>query len=297
MKRFLLYLFFILIVIGIWTISHFNVFGEDAFKPESANVLIAGLAFAGVIIGLFQQQAEIQLQRNDLELQREEMKLTREEIHEQNKTFSTQRFENTFFNMLNLHHDIIDKIQIQDISRVKEGRDAFSTLLHFLSERLKRVNISESEKWPLLDTTYTDFYHKYNSELGHYFRNLYRIIKIIDTAVFSENLLEDYKVKYEYTSIVRSQLSDDELLLIYYNCGTRNGIDFFRPYIEKYTLFKNLPKSRIHFLGQIERLYFKSAFEKPVELALFLSFFSETNTREKLFEHEAMIFQTNTIFP
>ena len=291
MKRVLLYLTFILVVIGIWSLSQFNVFGKDNFKPESANVLIAGLAFAGVIIGLFQQQAEIQMQREDLELQRDEMRLTREEIHEQNRTFTTQRFENTFFNMLNLHHDIIDKIKVKDIGGNKDGRDAFGSLLRFVKEVFNKASASDTiDKWVLFNDLYTNFYNKYNSELGHYFRNLYRIIKIIDNTTFSNDKKIDHITKYEYTSIVRSQLSDDELLLLYYNCGTRNGMDFFRPYIEKYTLFKNLPKSRVHLLGKLERLYFKSAFEKPTDLSLFLSFFSKENTRELLFENENLIF-------
>ena len=69
----------------------------------------------------------------------------------------------------------------------------------------------------------------------HYFRHLYRIYKFVDTSC----LIEDDE-RYEYTCIIRSQLSEYELVMLFYNCLTPNGREKFKPLIEKYSVFKNL---------------------------------------------------------
>lgn len=47
---------------------------------------------------------------NQIELQKEEMQKTNQEFNLQNETMKIQRFENTFFNMLSLHNQLIEKI-------------------------------------------------------------------------------------------------------------------------------------------------------------------------------------------
>ena len=84
------------------------------------------------------------------------------------------------------------------------------------------------------------------SDFGHYFRNLYRIIKLVDTASFfsEESKISEaelFETKYKYTSIVRAQISNYELLWIFYNCLSENGIGKFKPLVEKYSFFKNIP--------------------------------------------------------
>ena len=73
------------------------------------------------------------------------------------------------------------------------------------------------------------------SFLNHYFRHLYRIVKYIDT---SDSISDDER--YDYACIVRSQSSDYELVMLFYNCLTSNGKIKFKPLIEKYSFFNNL---------------------------------------------------------
>ena len=46
-----------------------------------------------------------------MKIQRKEQKLQRKEFIEQNTTLRFQRFENTFFNLVTLHHQIVDSIE------------------------------------------------------------------------------------------------------------------------------------------------------------------------------------------
>ena len=94
--------------------------------------------------------------------------------------------------------------------------------------------------------------------LDHYFRHLYRVIKYIDE---SKVVAED-KQKYEYTCIVRASLSQYELIMLFYNCLSSNGVEKFKPLIEKYAIFNNI---REDLLAKDEHynLYSQTAYEKP----------------------------------
>ena len=82
------------------------------------NALFSGLAFAGILIALYMQKHELELQREELSATREELKLQRiamegqkKQLEIQNKTSEKQRFENTFFQLLDLHHEIISNLE------------------------------------------------------------------------------------------------------------------------------------------------------------------------------------------
>ncbi len=227
------------------------------------NSLFAGLAFAGIIITVL-------LQRNELILQRQELELTRNEFITQNNTLRLQRFENTFFSMLSLHHQIVnnidwtkeeplnDGVSISTKDKIYNGRDVFE--LHYSELRKQLLGLENQGD---ISDSYMVEYHKYQSDFDHYFRNLYRIIKLIDTTQFTEKNIpsEEFKEKYKYTSIVRAQLSAVELLWLFYNCLSKNGHEKFKPLIEKYTIFKSF---RFEELAeqQHKELYENSAFQK-----------------------------------
>ena len=88
-----------------------GVFG-DMFGALTA--LFSGLAFAGIIFTILLQKEELELQRQELKLTRKEFELTRQEFIGQNVTLRKQRFENTFFNLLNYHTRIIEGLYYYD---------------------------------------------------------------------------------------------------------------------------------------------------------------------------------------
>ncbi len=71
--------------------------------------------------------------------------------------------------------------------------------------------------------------------LGHYFRNLYHIVKYID----DDKSLKTFDLKYKYAKILRAQLSAPEINLIALNGLTYYG-EGFKPLIDKYRLLKNM---------------------------------------------------------
>ena len=79
----------------------------------------------------------------------------------------------------------------------------------------------------------TRFFSKKNhSDLGHYFRTLYNIVKFVNDK-------QPHNPKY-YTNLLRSQLSTYEHLLLFYNCQSVYGKERFKPLIIEYSLLDNL---------------------------------------------------------
>lgn len=78
--------------------------------------------------------------------------------------------------------------------------------------------------------------------LGHYYRNLYQIVKYIDEQ---DNHFLSFEQKYNYIKTVRAQLSDHEQVILYYNSLSTLGYDWFagqdKSLIVRYKLIKNAP--------------------------------------------------------
>jgi hypothetical protein len=236
----LLYASFLIYIswpLGSLDVSKSGVFG-DSFGILSS--LFSGLAFAGLIITVLMQREELALQRQELELTRDEIHGQREELKIQNETLRLQKFENTFFQMLSLHNEILKDISVNN----KKGRDAFQELRTLLRAQEKNHGI-QGDREPIR-ATYSKFDSLYGHEIGHYFRNLYNVIKFVDNSNIAE--------KKFYTNLVRAQLSNFELSLLFYNCLSDKGSEKFKPLVEKYSILKNLP----------DELIFNPALQKPL---------------------------------
>lgn len=233
----------------------------------AVNALFSGLAFAGLIATLLYQREELKLQRKELN----EQKL---EFREQNKTLKRQRFENTFFNMLSLQQEIVANISFDEVKTIFDfnantqdeqrtsynGRSLFREMYLNLKVSIDKKQFYQGVKGAIQANNYSVYsYISATTRFDHYFRHLYRIFKYVDTS----DLIPKNE-RYEYACIVRSQLSDYELVMLFYNCLTSNGRAKFKPLIEKYVIFNNL---REELLANVEhkKLYAETAYDKCAE--------------------------------
>lgn len=97
-----------------------------------------------------------------------------------------------------------------------------------------------TEKDKKLFVFYTHF-EGHIHKLGHYFRHLYQLVKFIDE--YPSSIISDEE-KYKYIRLIRSQLSNYEQLLIYYNSFSKFGQSWNKNnYFIKYRIIKNVPLS------------------------------------------------------
>ena len=243
-----------------------NVRGLFGDSWGGVNALVSALAFAGVIVTLY-------LQNRDLNLQREEMQLQRKEFEEENKTIRYQRFENQFYNMLNLQQSIMAGLRYEYydveyvtvalegggtqtdrryIKREIVGRDVFRYLFEDVELELK--DVTDRDK----TNGYRRFlYHKglnnYDATLvptyfDHYFRHLYKIVQYVDLQDF------EFDEKYRYVSFLRGTLSRYELVWLYYN-ALHPDFYKFKLLIEKYSILKALRRDLLTVTKETNTYY------------------------------------------
>ena len=227
------------------------------------NALISALAFAGVIVTFY-------LQRKELDLQRQELKAQREEFEQQNKTLKLQRFESTFFHMMELQQQIVSDLYIKVSEREKlnvQTETGFKTeeaivdksvrgrqVIQYIYRHAESVYYNDGIFDKIVESGLDGYVNApYRMMLDHYFRHLYTILRYVDeTDAFSLNddgeldIENEWKQKYHYTTIVRATLSRHELLMLYYNGLSIFGREKLKPLIEKYSLLNNLD---IHYLS------------------------------------------------
>lgn len=98
-----------LILIGDW--EQRGPFGD---LVGVVNALFSGLAFAGLIITIRQQHLDLKYQREAIEQTNQEMQNQTIEYDKQNKTMRIERFENTFFKMLEVQQSIVNDLYAGD---------------------------------------------------------------------------------------------------------------------------------------------------------------------------------------
>lgn len=196
-------------------------------------------------------------------IQKQELKSARIEYEKTATALSTQAIETTFFNTLDLHHNItenlsLDILEIEGSNRLSllqiasrnavlglperqtqfSGRLVFGATLSYLTKGSQEPDSAV--------VRYREIQEDHNHVFGHYFRNLYQALKVIDG--YSENHLTEGD-KRKYTSILRAQLSTTEPALLLINCV--DGVcdqGQFRNLLVKYSMLEHLPYE-LHDIG------------------------------------------------
>jgi uncharacterized protein YacL (UPF0231 family) len=149
------------------------------------------LAFLVLIITIF-------IQKDELKLQREELKGQKEQLEKQNKLYETQFFETTFFNMINLHHKIIDSLSKENLSGRQVLNKEITTLIN---KHYNNKTIEFKESSPII-------------------YNLFNIFRFLDQKGSSIEISS-------YIEIAKSQLTKLEFILLkivsIYQISTKSG--------------------------------------------------------------------------
>lgn len=232
---------FILIEVAIWAviilafwdiflvhqkIKDFGQWGD--FFGGVLNPILTFLTFVGLMITIILQQIELKESRT-------EFKRTADALHKQEEHMSIQGFENTFFKMLELHNNIVENLTYcnRESSISTQGKEVFEDIYKWflLQNEQFYLDIGYIER-------YKEFiYNNHNQILGHYFRNLYQILKFIKEQ--EERLNFDSS---RYSNLLRAQLSSYELILLFFNCFEGVSDDGqFKKLLIKFSFLQHFP--------------------------------------------------------
>lgn len=224
-----IYLLFVNFLISDQPYLHLpDKFREGTFGDSfgSLNALFSGLAFAGLVITLLMQRKDLAAQRRDIEVARQQA--------------SHQKIESQFYNMLTLQQNVVGGFDIKRKGELlHSGRDCFKVWYKFLESEYQG---SLSDDYCKLDDAYELMWLKYQGDLSLYFRSLYSVFRFISESKHPDTA--------RFGSVVRSFLSDFELVILYYNCLSKKG-DPFKKYISEFKVFDNLDVDMLIDVGEL----------------------------------------------
>ena len=230
---------------------------------------------------LEQQIESLNLQTTEFRLQRNELMESRNVFKEQAKILMQQRLEVTYFSLMRIYNDILSDLDAQS-----EKNKYFKQLKLILN----KIDLDSLKGNPLKchsnsNSEYLQVFYEHKEDLAHYFKIIYRIIKIIDDASIAES------EKFRYVKIFRSQLSENEMLAVYYNSHSHYGGGLYK-FILKYNLLKHLPcMSKVEFKYVLSKMFIDNDISNlsPTEqknkmIALLFRFNNEIIMRLREFE-------------
>ncbi|MBM6662067.1 putative phage abortive infection protein [Marseilla massiliensis] len=156
------------------------------------------------------------------------------ESKENAKVYIKQQFNETFFHLLHQYNSIVETFsaRVESEETALHGKEALHYYVQQMQTEFDNGEFYENRKEAV--GCFMNFYAAHEDFTPIYYRTLYRIFDMIETT----NIDDDEKVKY--AKIVRSQLTDSELVLLRYNAMTAYGRKM-RKYVVNYNLLKHMP--------------------------------------------------------
>lgn len=158
--------------------------------------------------------------------QRKTLEITRSQETSLAAEVAKRDFESTFFNLMRTFERIVAQIDVGTVFSRKTGKDSFRL---FAKQVRKGKQINDYN----FSNSYSFVFIRHESDLAHYFRTLFNIVKFVDQSKSID--------RYLYLKLLRATLSEQELVLLALNGLYHDeGRLQFKPLIEKYALLNNI---------------------------------------------------------
>ena len=218
--------FVIVLVVGYGSFLLYVAWPVSLGNVDKAGVF--GDSF-GVLTSLFSGIAIILIFVTML-LQKKELEFVKTQLADQNKTLIKQNFESTFFQLLRLHNETTNSIECQHSRQSIKGSKCFNIFYDQLKGIYHNATTAQGEEYRI-DIAYDTFFKAHQNAVSRYFRNLYAIIKFVENSADGDPEL--------YVGLIRVQLSDNELLLLFYHSLSSCADKRLKQIIEQYGLFES----------------------------------------------------------
>lgn len=257
----LVLIFIIALICGGVAIIFYNSTFSGNISSEHERWGTLGDFFGGVLnpafslFGLLALLLTIILQNKELRLSTKEFSKSAASLSEQSKSIKIQNFENTFFKLISLHNEIVDSLVFDGPTK---RSCFFSYILALELSKTDNVSVDQKNKEIPASVTYDLHYENIAFSVEHYHKNLYQIL------LFVKNNGVAGKEK-QYTNFIRSQLSRDEISLLFFHGLSKYGVEKFKPLIEEYEMLEHL-SSDTFLLNENMYLYDPKAFGSNEQL-------------------------------
>lgn len=259
------------IIIGLFLVDISSIFfGGEAFGQFGdffggvANPILTFLTFMGLIMTIIIQKKELVLTRKEM---RDSSDALRQQVINQDK----QRFEDTFFSLLDEHNRILTNITSYD------GMDSEKSMVAIVRNSLiGGLSLFNEDTESVYEKK--DKLLKMYPQVNQYARVLYQILKFVASNCPTSTVKDSFssgslkkttssKEEKLYTSIIRSFLSEDIYYLLLINCFCESEDDQFFEYkllIERYAFFEHFgnhnKRCNTRIIDNLVRSYDEKAF-------------------------------------
>ena len=250
--------------------ADFGTFGD--FVGGTLNPGLSFLGFMALLYTIYLQSKELESNRQELKRAASAQAKTDAMLESQTETLARQQFEGTFFALLELHNSVLERLMLPS-SRPSSGQSDMDMIL----EQIFNKGISDIPRAKLR-------IEELNAYVGHYFRILYQLLKLIATNTpgtniggnFTTDVITTASIGREkiYSNIVRGFLGYEITQLLAVNCYSPDAQDSYWRYrllIERYEFLEHMPfeinGAEHPLLIETKRRYDKKAFGKSDFLA------------------------------
>lgn len=225
-----------------FTPAQWAPFGD--FIAGAAGVVLTSLSFLALLYTIHIQSTELGLSRQELTLTRQEMTLNREEVaksadalSEQVKAVALQNFERTLFESLGFLSGMVEQFEYRSPmeDHPRRGVQSFFSMYHRLGHHTVNLGGLPGEGGDELgeNQQLNQSLDQLSLMLAPYFRTLYNVYRFLDESPYAD-------VVY-YNRIIRAQIPDHAMVVLFYNSLTARGRKFQR-YISKFSILDNMPR-------------------------------------------------------
>ncbi len=182
--------------------SEWNNFGT--FFGGLLGPILSMLAFFALVYTIF-------LQEQQLSLARQAKDAADKALVVQSNAAREEAARSTFFEMIKLHHEIVNGMSGDDAGKNYTGRAVIQVFMYdfFLPKYKIRFSAKAAQSiWDFDRDFCTSVFKSEGSRFSHYFRNLFQMMVYVECGPYQDR--EQLRV------IMRAQLSDVELLMIFY---------------------------------------------------------------------------------
>ena len=205
----------------------------DFFGGVIGTIITFGSIFFVYLAFKEQRLANIVAHEANTELIRQSQH-TNEQNKSQLYSVLLQQFDSNFKTLLELYKDSILGYKSPSES-IPTGKASMSNLVaSFIASTMFDNNETYTKRSTKALNKFNDFFAKNMTVVNAHMRILYQIFNLLDTNNIDE------KDKVLYAKLLRSQMTDEELVLIRYNCMTKRGLKMQQP-VFHYNILKHLP--------------------------------------------------------
>lgn len=233
-----------------------------ALKAQRKDIAINQQSMTLQTEALKKQIEEFEKQKEELELSRKVYEQQSKTMAEQERTMRIQQFESSFYSLLNVYISIKNNLNTHAV-----GKDYFMDIYTELKSLYTNTNDHPYECHNAIVQSYETLFLNHQGQLSHYFKIIYRLIKIVET-----NVTLDKNEKIAYIKIIRSQFTDYELIITYYNCHSVYG-GKSKDLIYKYNLLKHI--TTVDKIDYTKKYNIKSDRTELIPFYRFISMFIE----------------------